>query len=450
MVKILVPSGVLGLQFDHDALKAGIDQKPDLIAIDGGSTDSGPFYLGTGCSKYSAASTKNELKILLKAREQAKVPLVITSSGTCGTNSAVEWLLKIAKEVISTLGFKLKIATIKSSQDPQSILNAYKEGKLQALKHAPEINAEIIQNCENIVALMGVEQIQVALTTGVDLIIAGRATDTASIAALPIMNGTQEGIAWHGAKIAECGALCSSHPLSGSIMVEFFEDCFMVEPLYPEAVCTPYTVSSHMLYENSNPYMLPEPGGILDVSQAKYEAVSPRKVRVSGSQWKKSSQYTVKLEGAGIAGYQTTILTLIRNQHYVRNIHSWVKSLREFLEESIRKNYGENFLEVVLDFRVIGSDSVLGNLEKNKNTPTEVGVLCIVNAPTQSLANEIAKHANPYLLHHPLTPNEELPTFAFLYSPAETPRGPLYEFYLNHVMVISDPMEPFTLEVIKS
>ena len=54
--RVLVPSGVLGLGFDRDALRAGIERNPDLISIDGGSTDSGPHYLGTGTSKYSRAS----------------------------------------------------------------------------------------------------------------------------------------------------------------------------------------------------------------------------------------------------------------------------------------------------------------------------------------------------------------------------------------------------------
>ncbi len=38
-VKILVPAGALGIPFDKNALINGIKQKPDLIAIDGGSTD---------------------------------------------------------------------------------------------------------------------------------------------------------------------------------------------------------------------------------------------------------------------------------------------------------------------------------------------------------------------------------------------------------------------------
>ena len=53
---------------------------------------------------------------------------------------------------------------------------------------------------------------------------------------------------------------------------------------------------------------------------------------------------------------------------------------------------------------------------------------------------------NPYLLHHPLTANEATPTFAFPFSPAEIPRGPLYEFCINHVMVLDDPMDAFRLE----
>ena len=65
--RVLVPSGVLGLGFDRDALSAGIERSPDLISIDGGSTDSGPHYLGTGTSKYSRASTLAEWRELLEA-----------------------------------------------------------------------------------------------------------------------------------------------------------------------------------------------------------------------------------------------------------------------------------------------------------------------------------------------------------------------------------------------
>ena len=69
--RVLVPSGVLGLGFDREALARGVAAKPDIIAIDGGSTDSGPFSLGAGVSKYSRAATKSEWRQLMKARAEA-------------------------------------------------------------------------------------------------------------------------------------------------------------------------------------------------------------------------------------------------------------------------------------------------------------------------------------------------------------------------------------------
>ena len=66
--RVLVPSGVLGLGFDREALARGVRLRPDIICIDGGSTDSGPFSLGAGVSKYSRAATKAEWRDLMKAR----------------------------------------------------------------------------------------------------------------------------------------------------------------------------------------------------------------------------------------------------------------------------------------------------------------------------------------------------------------------------------------------
>ena len=90
MTRILIPSGDLGLGFDREALARGVANKPDLIAIDGGSTDSGPSYLGRGVSKYSRTSTKLEWGELIEARAAAGVPLVIGTAGTCGAGSAVD------------------------------------------------------------------------------------------------------------------------------------------------------------------------------------------------------------------------------------------------------------------------------------------------------------------------------------------------------------------------
>lgn len=444
--RVLVPSGVLGLGFDRAALARGVAAKPDIIAIDGGSTDSGPFSLGAGQSKYSRASTKSEWRALMQARAEAGVPLVIGTSGTCGADATVDWMYEITAELATELGQSLKIARLYCSQSPMTIVTALNEGRITPLTPAPEISAVKLAAMTNIVALAGAEQVQKALDTGADIVICGRTTDTAIIAALPLQRGDLAGGVWHGAKIAECGALCSTNPTSGVILVDFDATGFTVEPLAEGACCTPHSVSAHMLYENSDPFILYEPGGHLDVRAASYSALDERRVRVEGSVWV-PGPYTVKLEGAKIGGYQTTIIAVLRAPHYVAHAQEWVTQMTEFLQGDIMRKMGLAPEAYSLDFRLIGVDSALGPLENRKGDPVEVGVLGIVTAETQAIAAEIGKLINPWVLHYPLTQGEELPTFAFPYSPATTDRGALYEFALNHVMRLADPMEAFSIVV---
>jgi hypothetical protein len=444
--RILIPSGVLCLGFDRAALARGVKAKPDLIAIDGGSTDSGPFSLGAGQSKYARSVTKSEWRELMLARAEAGVPLVIGSAGTSGADACVDWMYDITLELASELGQSLRIARLYSGQPVTRITEALAAGRVRPLTPAPKISAESLAQMTNIVALAGAEQIQAALNTGADIIIAGRTTDTAIIAALPLARGDHAGAAWHGAKIAECGALCSTNPTSGVIMVDFDDAGFTVEPLATGAECTPHSVSAHMLYENADPFILYEPGGYLDVTATQYQAIDSRRVRATGSKWVPGA-YTVKLEGARHAGFQTTLIAVLRDAHYVANAAAWIDKLHSFLNALIAQRMGLEPASYDLDFRLIGVNAALGAMENRPGSPTEVGVLLIITAPTQAIAAEIGKLANPHLLHYPLTENEELPTFAFPYSPAQSDRGALYEFGLNHVLALDDPMSAFRLVV---
>ncbi len=447
MVRVLVPSGALGLNYDKEALARGVAAKPDIIAIDGGSTDSGPSYLGRGVSKYARSSTKIEWAGLMEARAQAGCPLVIGTAGTCGADSAVDWMLDITREIAAEQGRPLKIAVLRSSQEPATIAQAYAAGKVTPLPNAPEIDADLIESCTNIVALAGVEQITKALDTGADIIIAGRTTDTAIIAALPLQKGCHPGGAWHGAKIGECGALCATNPQSGVILIDFDADGFTVTPLADGAQATPHTVSAHMLYENSDPYILYEPGGHLDVTGAAYTALDDRSVRVTGSKWVASDDYTVKLEGARGAGFQTVLMALIRDAHYVEHAERWAGDIVAKCSAKVIDRLGVDEDAFTIEIRIIGKTASFGGLETNHATPPEVGAIGIVTARTESLSQEIGKMLNPYLLHHPLTVEEEVPTFAFLFSPAEMPRGQTFEFALNHVLHLGDPMAAFSLEL---
>ena len=442
--KILIPSGALGLGYDRDALMRGIAHNPDLIAIDGGSTDSGPHYLGTGTSKYSRSSIKSEWRELMQTRAIANVPLVIGTAGTCGADDAVDWLLDITKEIATETNQNVTVAVLKSGQPVDRIITALDQGRITPLQPVINVDHNLLQSCTNIVALAGAEQIQAALNTGADIIIAGRATDTAIIAALPLARGCHAGGAWHGAKIGECGALATTNPSSGSILITFDADGFTVEPMGQAARATPYTVSAHMLYENSNPLQLYEPGGHLDVTCATYTALDDRRVHVTGSTWIPSETYTVKLEGARCSGYQCVSLALIREARYVQNIQAWTKAVEQKCRDKAQERIAEDF---TLELRIIGLNATLGAQDLNASLGTEVGVLGIITASNEVVAKEVAKMLNPYLLHHPLSQDEEMPTFAFPFSPNEMNRGEIYEFCLNHVMDLDDPMQAFSLTI---
>jgi hypothetical protein len=444
--RVLVPTGALGMTFDSAALAKGIALRPDIICVDGGSTDSGPYSLGSGTSKYSRAATKSEWRRLMIARAEAQVPLVLGTSGTCGTDTTVDWMYEITAEIALELGQTVKVARLYSSQPTERVVDALRNGRIRPLTPAPRISAESIASLSNIVALAGAEQIQTALATGADIIIAGRTTDTAIISALPLARGEHAGGAWHGAKIGECGALCTTNPTGGVIMVEFDDGGFTVEALVEGASCTPHSVSAHMLYENADPFILYEPGGHLDVTAARYRALDARRVRVEGSKWVPGT-YTVKLEGARVAGYQTSIMAVLRNATYVANAQAWVDKLHAFLVREIKTRMGLEPSAYTLEFRLIGINSALGVMENRSATPVEVGVLGLVTAETAELSAEIGKLINPYVLHYPLTKDEELPTFAFPFSPAQSERGALYEFALNHVMELDEPMQAFRIEV---
>ena len=430
--RVLIPTGALGLGFSQEALARGVGMAPDIICVDGGSTDSGPYYLGTATSKYSRAVCKAEWRALMLARAELGVPLVIGSCGTCGADAMVDWMMQITTELAMELGQQLKVARLYSDQP----LERVKAASLRALGGLkPDLRG-------NIVALAGVEQMQAALATGADIVLAGRMTDTAVIAAYPLLRGAHAGAAWHGGKIGECGAQCSTNPTSGVVVIDFDERGFEVQPMARGARCTPYTVSAHMLYENADPFILHEPGGYLDVRAAKYMPLDERRVRVEGAKWVKAD-YTVKLEGAALKGYQSIILALLRDPYYVKNARIWLEKMHRVLRPLIDAQIGGDY---ALEFRLIGLDATLGALETGSATPNEAGVMGVVTADTQAAASEIAKLINPFLLHFPLSDSEAVPTFAFPFSPAHTDRGPLYEFTLNHVMPLNDPMAAFRLE----
>src|ERR1700694_5222138 len=75
-VRVLVPAGMLGAGFPPETIDRGLSLGADVIAVDGGSTDSGPYYLGTASAKTAEQAVARDLRILLTRARRADVPLI--------------------------------------------------------------------------------------------------------------------------------------------------------------------------------------------------------------------------------------------------------------------------------------------------------------------------------------------------------------------------------------
>ena len=59
--RMISTSGLLGYGFPEASLKAGMTREPHLIGVDGGSTDPGPYYLGSGKPVNSRIAMKRDI-----------------------------------------------------------------------------------------------------------------------------------------------------------------------------------------------------------------------------------------------------------------------------------------------------------------------------------------------------------------------------------------------------
>jgi len=447
-IRVLSATGILGSGFREETLKRAMALKPDFIGADSGSTDPGPHYLGSGETLFSDSAYKRDLRLILLAARAARIPAIIGSACTAGTDGQLERLTGIARAIARGEKLSFKLATIASEQDKGYLKKKLRERKITPLANAPVLDEAVIDRSAHIVGMCGIEPYVEALASGAEVIIAGRSSDTSIFSALPVMRGFNPATVWHMAKILECGAAC--------VVLRQYPDCmfatvtnghFVVEPPNPDYRCDPVSVASHNLYENSTPYELVEPSGVLDTLHAKYEAVSDRAVRVSGSTFRPAQRYTIKLEGAELAGYQSLIVGSVRDPIILRQFDSWLDGLVKAVKERIRAVFGDGIeRQYRFDVRVFGRNATMGPLEPETGIGHEVGLLFQVTAETQALATALSKSVGHIAVHYPVPEWSGLITsIAYPYSPPEIARGACYRFNMNHVVEPASPLEMFRI-----
>jgi Acyclic terpene utilisation family protein AtuA len=343
-IRILSPTGVCGSGFLESSFENALAQRPDFIGCDAGSTDPGPDYLGTGRTAFPVDAIRRDLRIMLTGARRLGIPLIIGSAGTAGADIQLELMRGIVEEIAAAERLEFTLALIHLEQSKPYLRRKLREGRIKPLHPAPRFDETVIDRSEHIVGMMGAEPFQRALKAGADVVLAGRASDTAVFAALPVMHGFPEGISWHAAKILECGAAAVVNRKTPDCMFAWVrKDHFVVEAPDPGLRCTPQSIASHSLYENADPFKLVECSGTLDLTNSCYEAVGDRAVKVSRSEFAHAERYTVKLEGAEKAGYQSILIGSIRDPFIIRQIDDWTARLKEKIRARVAMVYGSGF-----------------------------------------------------------------------------------------------------------
>ena len=208
---ILTPNDMLGYGYRLDHFWYGIEKyKPSAIIVDSGSTDGGPFKLGTGKMTCGRASYVRDLGPMIDAAYHKKIKLLISSVGGDGSNVHVQEMLGIVQSIAQEKGYSFKIATINAGIDRDFISSRLKDGKVGPCGPVPPLTEDDVRSAVDVVAQMGCEPYLRALTEGdPDIILGGRSYDPAPFAAICLAKGCEPGVAWHVGKIMECGGFCA-------------------------------------------------------------------------------------------------------------------------------------------------------------------------------------------------------------------------------------------------
>src|SRR6202171_1289700 len=113
-IRFIAATGALGAGVHASSLDEAMGQKPHFIAADAGTTDAGPYSLGSGQSAFPREMIKNDLALMLRAGKRAGIPVLVGSAGTAGGNVHVDWTLEIARAVAEENDLSIRTAVIYS------------------------------------------------------------------------------------------------------------------------------------------------------------------------------------------------------------------------------------------------------------------------------------------------------------------------------------------------
>ena len=442
VMRILSASGQLGYGIPEQALRAGLARRPDFIGCDMGSVDPGPAYLGSGIMATSPSVTRNDLALVLKAARSLDVPLVLGTAGTSGAAPHLEATLDMIRSIAHEETLHFRMASIRADIPAARVSKALEANELTALGGSLAVTHADIESCTHIVGQMGCEPFRRAFTLDPDIIIAGRACDTAIFAAIPQALGFNMAAVMHMAKIVECTSICCDPGGRDAMLATLNADGFELESMNPERRATPLSVAAHSLYEQADPLTFSEPDGTLDVRFAKYTALDERRTLVSGATWTGAARCTIKVEGSAPVGQRAVLIAATVDPKVIGSIRTLLGDVEKITRGLVEGNFK-------IFPRLYGLDGVVAfGRSEPVPQPREVGIVVEVIADSTALAMAVAKTFKQFLLHQGFP--GRLSTggnIAFPFTPPELAAGTAYRFALYHVMPADDSTDLFPVSI---
>ena len=282
---------------------------------------------------------------------------------------------------------------------------------------------------------------------GANVVLAGRSTDPAPFAACAMRGQIEPAPSWYSGKMLECAAAGAVPKGHDCMHVTIKDNGVICEPPNPDKICTPTSLANQSLHENASPNLFQEPGGLLDTTDCRFEAVSDRAAMVSGMRWSSDDQYTVKIEGAQLMGYRAITICGTRDPLLISQSEDYLGLVREAVKTKAEA-MGVDPSSYKLMFRAYGRDGVMASREPLATDPShELGILVEVIADTQELANTVLSVARVSTLHldFPGRLCKE-GNMAFPFSPSDIECGPAYRFSVYHIVEPKDALEMFPID----
>ncbi len=444
-LRVLSASGQLGYGIPHKALAAGLARNPDFIGCDMGSVDPGPAYLGSGEMATSPAVTRGDLAAVLTAARSLNIPLIIGTAGTSGAGPHLDATLDMIRSIAAEHNLHFRLASIRADLKADRVIQALEANTLVPLGGDLCVSAQDLRASTHIVGQMGCAPFEQALALEPDVIIAGRACDTAVFASIPKMLGFNMAHVMHMAKIIECTSICCEPGGRDAMLATLDANGFELESMNPDRRATPLSVAAHSLYEQADPVSFTEPDGTLKVDTATYRALDDRRTYVSGATWQDATHTTIKVEASMLVGHRAVLLAGTADPKVIQRLPELIATVESTTRALVPGEYQ-------IYPRLYGIDGIYPQQNGPASTPVrESFILIEVIAQTPDLALAAAKTFKQFLLHQGFNGRQCTGgNLAFPFTPPELAAGKAYRFSGYHVMPAADHRDlfPVTIETL--